>query len=60
MSQIVRFRRPDAPECVCSMVVGDDDSAAPHIRRVESLGYTVVDVLPPPAELPPMRPEFPR
>lgn len=60
MSQIVRFCRPEAPENLCSMFVGDDDSAAPHIRRMESLGYTVVEVLPPQAGLPPMQPDFSR
>jgi hypothetical protein len=59
MSQIVRFCRPEAPESVCSMFVEGDNSAAPHIRRMESLGYTVVDILPPAAGLSQMLSEIP-
>jgi hypothetical protein len=55
VSQIVRFCRPEAPDSVCSMFIEGDHSTAPHVRRMESLGYTVIDVLPSPTGVSSMR-----
>jgi hypothetical protein len=60
MSQIVRFRRPEAPEKVCRMFVEGNEPAAAHVRRVEALGYSVVDVFLPAAGSSPAPSEVPR
>ena len=58
MSQIVRFHRPEAPDSICSMFVEDDNATASHIRRMASLGYSVVDDMQGPPERPPMQSEM--
>jgi len=42
VSQIVQFRRPETPEGV-SVFVHCDSSPEVHVRRMEALGYVVVD-----------------
>lgn len=42
MSQIVQFRRPDAPEGSSSLFVECRGSPEAHVRRMESLGYVVI------------------
>ena len=43
MSQIVQFRRPEAPEGSNSLFVECNGSPESHVRQMESLGYVVVD-----------------
>ena len=43
MSQIVQFRRPEAPESCNSVFVECNGSPEPHARHMESLGYVVVN-----------------
>ena len=54
MSQIIRFRRLDAPESICSMFVADENSTETHVRRIQSLGYTMIVDSTPLTERPPI------
>jgi len=60
MSQIVQFRRPEAPEGSNSVFVECNGSPESHVRHMESLGYVVVDEPTPGAGHPPMRSELSR
>ena len=57
MSQTIRFQHREVPDDVYSMFVSDEEFTAIVIRRVEALGYTIVDVSPPMARLVPQRSE---
>ena len=57
MSQTIRFQHREAPDDVYSMSVSDEVFTAIVIRRVEAMGYIVVDVSPPMARLFPQRSE---
>jgi len=46
MSQTIRFQHREAPDDVYSMSVSDEVFTAIVIRRVEAMGYTIVDVSP--------------
>ncbi len=50
MSQIVRFRLPNAPDSICSLFVADENFTQTHIRRFQSLGYILIVELQRPAE----------
>lgn len=43
MSQTVQFRHPEAPEGAHNVFVECNGSPEEHVRRMESLGYVVVD-----------------
>jgi hypothetical protein len=60
MSQTIEFRRPEAPEGSNSVFVECNGSPEPHVRRMESLGYVVVDEPTRGAGRPPMRSELMR
>ena len=57
MSQTIRFQHREAPDDVYSMSVSDEVFTAIVIRRVEAMGYIIVDVSPPMARLFPQRSE---
>ena len=57
MSQTIRFQHREAPDDVYSMTVSDEVFTVIVIRRVEALGYTIVDVTPPIAQWVPQRSE---
>ena len=57
MSQTIRFQHREAPDDVYSMFVSDEEFTTIVIRRVEALGYTIVDVSPPMARRAPQRSE---
>ena len=54
MSQIVQFRRPDAPEGSSSIFLDCRGSPEVHVKRMESLGYVVINK---PPGLSPLRSE---
>jgi hypothetical protein len=58
VSQIIRFRRPEAPDSICSMFVADEGSTETHIRRIQSLGYIMIVDSTPLAGRPQMRSEL--
>ena len=55
MSQTIRFQHREAPDEVYSMSVSDEVFTVIVIRRVEAMGYTIVDVSPPMARWFPQR-----
>lgn len=57
MSQTIRFQHREAPDDVYSMSVSDEVFTAIVIRRVEAMGYIIVDVSPPIARWVPQRSE---
>ena len=51
MSHTVQFSRPETPTRVSRMFIPTEESGSiRHIRRLEALGYTIVDISPPLAE----------
>jgi hypothetical protein len=58
MSQTIRFQHREAPDDVYSMSVSDEEFTVIVIRRVEAMGYTIVDVSPPNARWVPQRSEI--
>jgi hypothetical protein len=55
VSQIIQFQYPEVPDSIYCMFVADEALTAALIRRVEALGYTIVDVSPPMARWVPQR-----
>jgi len=60
MSQIVQFRRPEAPAGTSNVFVDCNGSPEPHVRRMEALGYVVVEEPAQRTGRPPMRSELTR
>ena len=51
MSHTVQFKRPETPTRISRMFIPEEEAGSiRHIRRLEALGYTIVDVSPPVAE----------
>ena len=47
MSHVIRFQRPETPYGVSTVRVPPEANAAQQLRRLEALGYTIVEVSPP-------------
>ncbi|MEI9990835.1 MAG: hypothetical protein WDM86_12420 [Rhizomicrobium sp.] len=48
----IRYRRPETPWSLSQMTTQNAVDAAAQIKRLQALGYTVADVVPPLAEKP--------
>ncbi len=55
MAYTIRYRRPETAHSVTKMVVQTESSAVAHIRHLERLGYTILDVSPELAEQRPLQ-----
>jgi hypothetical protein len=47
MTHTIRFRRPELPYVLSTMSVPPGSDTGEHVRRLEDLGYKIVDVSPP-------------
>lgn len=47
MNYIISFRRPELRHVLSKMVVPPEADVAVHIRRLQDLGYQIVEVSPP-------------
>ena len=47
MSHVILFKRPETPYGVSKVCVPPEANAARQLQRLESLGYTILDVTPP-------------
>jgi hypothetical protein len=47
VSHIIRFQRPETPYGVSRVHVPPEANAAQQLRRLEALGYTILEVSPP-------------
>ena len=43
----IRYRRPETPYSLSKMTTSNEQGALAQIQRLKSLGYTVVEVVPP-------------
>jgi hypothetical protein len=43
----IRYRRPETPYALSRIVVPDGTNPREHIRRLETLGYAIVEISPP-------------
>jgi hypothetical protein len=47
MIHTIRFRRPELPYVLSTMSVPPGADTEGHVRRLEDLGYKIIDVSPP-------------
>jgi hypothetical protein len=47
LNHIVQFKRPETPNAVSRIFVAAECSSLGHIRHLEALGYTIIDISPP-------------
>lgn len=47
MNHVISFRRPGQIRALTKLTVPPDEDAATYVRRLENLGYTVVEVAQP-------------
>ena len=47
MDHVISFRRPGQTRLLTKLTVPSHEDAAAYVRRLENLGYAVVDVVPP-------------
>jgi len=60
MSRIISFLRPEHQNTVCKLSVPPGEDIAAHVRRLENLGYQIIDVSPPiDWQGPPQNPRLP-
>lgn len=43
----IRYRRPETPYSLSKMTTSNEQGALTQIQRLKTLGYTVVEVVPP-------------
>lgn len=43
----IRYRRPETPYSLSKMTTSNEQGALTQIQRLKTLGYTVVEVIPP-------------
>ncbi|MDR3499786.1 MAG: hypothetical protein P4L72_11245 [Parvibaculum sp.] len=54
MSHTIRYRRPETRESVGRIFVPSGIDAAKQVRRLQGLGYTILEVLPAPSDIAPI------
>tara|TARA_R110002074_G_scaffold388706_2_gene571560 strand:- start:1310 stop:1507 length:198 start_codon:yes stop_codon:yes gene_type:complete len=47
MGHDVRYTRPEARATIARILVSTDEETPKQIRRLEMLGYTIIDIAPP-------------
>lgn len=57
MRHTILFHHPETPEFIRSLLIPPEASAATHVRNLEALGYTVLEVSPPLTRFVPLRSE---
>jgi len=60
MSHMISFRRPEHQNTLCKLFVPLGEDVASYVRRLQNLGYKIVDVSPPiNRQGPPQNPHLP-
>lgn len=47
LTHTIRFRRPETPYSVSKMTAPNEREAMTQMHRLEALGYSIIDVIPP-------------